>query len=96
MQKSPSGDVLSLENVVKTYPGNTKRALDRVSFSVGAGEFFSILGPSGSGKTTILRTIAGFEKPDEGRVVMSGTSRPCPRTGATFAPCFKAMPCFHT
>jgi spermidine/putrescine transport system ATP-binding protein len=72
MQKSPSSEVLSLERVVKTYPGTTKPALDRVSFSVEAGEFFSILGPSGSGKTTILRTIAGFEKPDEGRVMMSG------------------------
>ncbi|CCV15340.1 ABC transporter ATP-binding protein [Mesorhizobium sp. STM 4661] len=72
MQQAVGSYVLSLENVAKTYPGNTKRALDRVSFEVAAGEFFSILGPSGSGKTTILRTIAGFEKPDEGRVVMAG------------------------
>lgn len=72
MQKPSSSDVLSLENVSKLYPGNAKLALDRVSFAVAPGEFFSILGPSGSGKTTILRTIAGFERPDEGRVVMSG------------------------
>src|SRR5687767_74189 len=72
MQKTSSSDVLTLENVSKLYPGNAKRALDRVSFAVAPGEFFSILGPSGSGKTTILRTIAGFERPDEGRVVMSG------------------------
>jgi spermidine/putrescine transport system ATP-binding protein len=72
MQQSVGNHVLSLESVSKTYPGNTKRALDRVSFEVAGGEFFSILGPSGSGKTTILRTIAGFEKPDEGRVMMTG------------------------
>ena len=40
------------------------RAVDDVSLSVGAGEFFSMLGPSGSGKTTCLRLIAGFEQPD--------------------------------
>lgn len=68
----PDSVVLSLEHVAKTYPGSAKRALDNVSFEVAAGEFFSILGPSGSGKTTILRTIAGFEKPDEGRVMMAG------------------------
>ena len=72
MQQPSSSDVLSLEAVSKNYAGNAKPALDRVSFAVTPGEFFSILGPSGSGKTTILRTIAGFERPDEGRVVMSG------------------------
>jgi len=72
MQNSLSRDVLCLESVTKSYAGTTKPALDRVNFSVAPGEFFSILGPSGSGKTTILRTIAGFEKPDQGRVLMSG------------------------
>ncbi|HRI48955.1 MAG TPA: ABC transporter ATP-binding protein [Pseudomonadota bacterium] len=46
------------------------RAVDDVSFSVAAGEFFAMLGPSGSGKTTCLRLIAGFEKPDRGRVLL--------------------------
>ena len=64
--------VLSLDGVDKTYDRFAKPALDRVSFDVAPGEFFSILGPSGSGKTTILRTIAGFEKPDRGRVMMAG------------------------
>ena len=36
-------------------------AVDRVSLTVQAGEFFAMLGPSGSGKTTCLRLIAGFE-----------------------------------
>ena len=47
-------------------------AVDNVSFSVGAGEFFSMLGPSGSGKTTCLRLIAGFEQPDSGHIEIFG------------------------
>ncbi|MDH4053269.1 MAG: ATP-binding cassette domain-containing protein, partial [Rubrivivax sp.] len=47
-------------------------ALDRVSFSVAPGEFFALLGPSGSGKTTCLRLIAGFDRPDQGRILLDG------------------------
>ena len=57
--------------------GVTKRfgdmvAVDDVTIEVARGEFFSLLGPSGCGKTTSLRMIAGFEEPDEGRVVLTG------------------------
>ncbi|MFV0409339.1 MAG: ABC transporter ATP-binding protein [Paracoccus sp. (in: a-proteobacteria)] len=48
------------------------RAVSDVSLKVEAGEFFSILGPSGCGKTTILRMIAGFWEPTEGRVLIGG------------------------
>src|SRR4051794_19990164 len=48
------------------------RALDGIDLDVSAGEFFTLLGPSGSGKTTTLRLIAGFERPDEGRVELAG------------------------
>jgi putative spermidine/putrescine transport system ATP-binding protein len=48
------------------------RAIDRVSFEVEDGEFFSLLGPSGSGKTTCLRLIAGFEQPDSGEILIHG------------------------
>jgi putative spermidine/putrescine transport system ATP-binding protein len=54
-------------------------AVDGVDLNVGAGEFFTLLGPSGSGKTTTLRIIAGFERPDAGRVTLGGediTARP--------------------
>jgi putative spermidine/putrescine transport system ATP-binding protein len=48
------------------------RAVDRVSLTVQAGEFFAMLGPSGSGKTTCLRLVAGFETPDSGSVLLNG------------------------
>ena len=48
------------------------QAVDGVDLLVRAGEFFTMLGPSGSGKTTTLRLIAGFERPDEGRILLGG------------------------
>jgi putative spermidine/putrescine transport system ATP-binding protein len=47
-------------------------AVDNVDLEVAHGEFFTMLGPSGSGKTTTLRLIAGFERPDAGRVLLGG------------------------
>jgi sulfate transport system ATP-binding protein len=48
------------------------RALDDVSFTVEQGELLALLGPSGGGKTTLLRIIAGLERPDEGSVLFDG------------------------
>jgi ABC-type Fe3+/spermidine/putrescine transport system ATPase subunit len=62
--------LIRVENVVKRF-GRTL-ALRGVSLEVGRREFFAILGPSGCGKTTLLRVIAGFEVPDEGRVYLGG------------------------
>ncbi|ADI38285.1 ABC transporter ATP-binding protein [Waddlia chondrophila] len=50
---------------------NQMEALSNVSFSIENGEFFSILGPSGCGKTTLLRLLAGFEKPDQGSILLN-------------------------
>jgi putative spermidine/putrescine transport system ATP-binding protein len=47
-------------------------AVGGVDLDIRAGEFFTMLGPSGSGKTTTLRVIAGFERPDAGRVELQG------------------------
>ena len=47
-------------------------ALARLDLEIYAGEFFTLLGPSGSGKTTTLRLIAGFERPDSGRIMLDG------------------------
>src|SRR6187397_2480514 len=62
---------IALEGVSKRF-GKAEAVRD-VSLEIGEGEFFSMLGPSGCGKTTTLRMIAGFEVPDEGRVVLRGT-----------------------
>jgi putative spermidine/putrescine transport system ATP-binding protein len=61
---------VSIEGIRKTY-GDVV-AVDDVDLSVADGEFFTLLGPSGSGKTTTLRVIAGFERPDKGRVTLGG------------------------
>jgi putative spermidine/putrescine transport system ATP-binding protein len=47
-------------------------AVDELSFRIEPGEFVCILGPSGCGKTTTLRMIAGFERPDRGRILIDG------------------------
>ena len=47
-------------------------AVDGIDLEIEADEFFTMLGPSGSGKTTCLRLIAGFERPDDGRVELGG------------------------
>jgi putrescine transport system ATP-binding protein len=62
--------LLRIEGVAKKF-GNF-RAVDRVSLDIAAGEFFALLGPSGCGKTTLLRMLAGFETPDEGRILLNG------------------------
>jgi putative spermidine/putrescine transport system ATP-binding protein len=46
------------------------RAVDGLDIEIADGEFFSMLGPSGSGKTTVLRLVAGFERPTEGRILL--------------------------
>jgi putative spermidine/putrescine transport system ATP-binding protein len=61
---------VSLTGVRKTY-GDVV-AVDRVDLEIARGEFFTMLGPSGSGKTTTLRLIAGFERPDAGRILLRG------------------------
>jgi putative spermidine/putrescine transport system ATP-binding protein len=66
----PAAVDVRLVGVRKTY-GDVV-AVDHVDLEVEAGEFFTLLGPSGSGKTTTLRLIAGFERPDAGRVELSG------------------------
>src|ERR1700726_438071 len=62
--------LLRIEAVMKKFGGF--RAVDRLSLDIRAGEFFALLGPSGCGKTTLLRMLAGFETPDEGRILLSG------------------------
>src|SRR5271168_3468472 len=62
--------LLRIDAVVKTF--GQFRAVDALSLDIQAGEFFALLGPSGCGKTTLLRIMAGFETPDEGRILLDG------------------------
>jgi len=62
---------IRLENISKTFIHRIKgkvSAVDQVSLFVEPGEFLTLLGPSGCGKTTTLRMVAGFERPDRGRI----------------------------
>src|SRR2546422_6702316 len=59
---------ISLDCVSKSF--GRIGAVHDVTLAIGEGEFFSLLGPSGCGKTTTLRMIAGFEMPDEGRILL--------------------------
>lgn len=63
---------LAVQNVTKSFKDFV--AVDRVSFDVPDGQFFSILGPSGCGKTTLLRMIAGLTEPTGGNIEIRGKS----------------------
>lgn len=63
-------NILELRNVSKEYDG--KIILKGISLNIHEGEFLTILGPSGCGKTTLLRLIAGFEKPNNGQILFNG------------------------
>lgn len=69
---SSAAPTIEIQGIVRRHGAVT--AVDRVSFEVRRGEFFSILGPSGAGKTSLLRMLAGFEDPDEGDVRIDGRS----------------------
>jgi len=62
--------LLRIEDVSKRFGGSA--AVDKLSLDIYQGEFFALLGPSGCGKTTLLRLIAGFERPDSGRILLDG------------------------
>ncbi|MEO7026870.1 MAG: ABC transporter ATP-binding protein [Caulobacteraceae bacterium] len=62
--------IIRFENISKRF--GKVVAVDDVSLSIGEGEFFALLGPSGCGKTTLLRMLAGFETPSEGRILIDG------------------------
>ena len=63
-------ELIHLEHVSKTYDGH--KVLDGLDLAISENEFVTLLGPSGCGKTTTLRLIAGFETPDEGRILFEG------------------------
>lgn len=62
--------IIDAARIVKDY--GSARALHGVSLQVGAGEFVALVGPSGCGKTTLLKILAGFEDPTDGRLEIEG------------------------
>jgi len=70
---TPAAETSADVEVISVYKAyGDVQAVDGVDLLVRAGEFFTLLGPSGSGKTTTLRLIAGFERPDNGRILLGG------------------------
>src|SRR3954467_3835329 len=61
---------LELQDLHRDF--GTVKALNGINIALGEGEFLSLLGPSGCGKTTALRLVAGFDRPDQGRIVVDG------------------------
>jgi len=66
--------MITLSHVSRVYTshGQTVRAVDDISFEVGAGELYVLIGPSGSGKTTTMRMINRLETPTSGTIVVAG------------------------
>ena len=62
--------LVRFDGVAKRFGAVT--AVDALSLDIAQGEFFALLGPSGCGKTTLLRMLAGFETPSEGRILLDG------------------------
>ena len=64
--------IITVENLVKRYRSGTTNAVDGISFTVAAGEFFTLLGPNGAGKTTTISVLTTTLTPTAGSVVIAG------------------------
>ncbi|MBI2987702.1 MAG: ABC transporter ATP-binding protein [Deltaproteobacteria bacterium] len=83
--------MIEVRDLVKTFAehrGDSVKAVERVSFKVEDGRFYTLLGPSGCGKTTTLRCIAGLEKPDSGEIEVSG-AKVYSSINGTFVPAYR-------
>ncbi|WP_228025169.1 ABC transporter ATP-binding protein [cf. Phormidesmis sp. LEGE 11477] len=65
-----SSAVLSCSGITKRFAGTPLPAVNKASFELNEGELLGLLGPSGCGKTTLLRLVAGFERPDAGAIAL--------------------------
>jgi iron(III) transport system ATP-binding protein len=83
--------VIEVKSLVKIFADGKNagvKAVDRVSFNVEEGRFYTLLGPSGCGKTTTLRCIAGLEKADEGEIIVAG-QKVFSASSRTFVPAYR-------
>lgn len=71
--------ILHLEDITKQYAPNMPPAVDNITLTLCQGDLLGLLGPSGCGKTTLLRIVAGFERPQLGTVVLAGRPVASPR-----------------
>ena len=78
--------MIELNSVTKRY--RSLVAVENVSFSVKAGEYFALLGPNGSGKTTIVKMLLDFTRPTSGNLFLNGipTTHPECRTAIGYLP----------
>jgi ABC-type nitrate/sulfonate/bicarbonate transport system ATPase subunit len=84
-----SDAIISVRHVSKTYHDtnfNPVRALEGIDLDIARGDFISIIGPSGCGKTTLLRLIAGLDRPETGSLTINGEEirEPGPERGYIF------------
>ena len=82
-----SGEALVIEGVSVTYPGAAGPALDGVSLTVRAGEFFGLLGPNGAGKTTLIHVVSGLVRAGAGRATLFGQPAGSPEAKRSFGLC---------
>ena len=64
--------ILETHEISKRYPGTERAAVDAVSLTVEAGQFFGLLGPNGAGKTTLLSMISGLRRANSGQILLNG------------------------
>jgi putative ABC transport system ATP-binding protein len=66
------GNVVEINNLVKTYENGHIKALNGIDLTIGEGEFVSIIGPSGSCKSTLLNMLGALDVPDSGSINVAG------------------------
>ena len=68
--------IININNVSKTYKGNSAPALNNFSIDVATGQIFGLLGPNGAGKSTLLNILSGLLPFDEGKISICGQNLP--------------------